>query len=1840
MTARCCYVEKVTGMYESAVKVGTKRPPDMAQDLPESAVLDAGPAVMRPGKKAQVEASVSEVLPRLLEFQKLGYNLLFPAPVDLERVRKQLAALIKSTTKPALQSLLAGLLGPAEHFLERFEVFRNDESLQVANLSDAQARISLKAKSDWDDHDPEHQMIKHGNRLAGYLSETMDLVQACNDSPAYSLSWQEKQQDTRYKLAIDLALVDTDHPRDSFATAELQGPLKGKVPENIKLNRLVNSTLFEERQARDTLGGRLIGKAQQLLPTLALTHEFAEKNRWPGLKGIAADLLAVCNALRPLVMTLMAEGKRIQPRAEKLGDKFQKTPAEIAKGKIGRATESIHPHLPVAVKSALQAVGMAAASVSDVLQKAKKNYYKLAYQVSRLASRAADPVTEALNQTFFEAGLKLSNTIQQVHFGIYQVQIAARQVQQAAQLRDDSIRRLPEAGVHATLDNALQQESARWQAKEVEATKQLQQAIVKYLPLREEKDKARYLSDLREVLQKAPQTPESRAIREAIDDHLAASVEALAVIAMDLGKTALDFSWRGTTVGRRAVDESMATSANGLSKLKAALKTSMVQATGRSLTNYSRNGMLARGMAEWSEGEKQRYLEALSDEDRVEAASEYDQLFREVFPGHLSLFEKDSDSQGRGLGERLNIERANAAQDRIIYPVTMAELLAGMKSTSLAVQNWSQKKLVRGLAALALLGPLKLGLSLVTLPVRIGIKLAVMGVKETLVYRKGEKGVRVGEGDVGDLYMAHAWQTGKVAVIKLTVSALPGVAMVIGAISLIDLVSEKGLKDAAKSIASSFLDELPWMAPDLALNASARRAVADHKDDLLASATAETEKLLIAAREEIAEIESENVDNLVSKPDLAGDDPTSLTATEVEKVLSRSRRAAPETFKEVGQINAARVAIPNGKHVELTFGDEEGGSWSVVIRIPEGKRGWPAWRDYLAEYLNTQTPLPQPLLSQPVRLKKLVEESNPLSSSEARYGILVENSSTATWAIYNFVEKPGPDSKVPFVSTSEYEYMIVDYMEEKVAVTKVADEEGETEDEDNISSEGNIHDWLGGIREVGSFVDADMNFPSGKKLYLKFVRQGGTRFSIIIDIPEDERANDDWQRYAAEYINDRPMQYGEIKIGVDRGRGFVEVDDTGSSNFIYAGADSDVTGAAWGVEPTSRVSGTDLDFPTLDTREHESFRFGVLQALNNKILAEQAEESQKELTDSQRLKMASINQRLNAVQVEIDIIEKSLESLQSAAQADSDFIKGMSISPEPVAPSGYSAIDAHAKAKAEQAHVAQKLSNVKAYQNHFDKNPRKYSGGEYTSRRAKLDSLHATLTEQLKNQEQALIPLTEAAAAEEKLSIKARNARILQESKQNTIRLLDLMSRLRDIENNLTYIWFAENRYAVKTNGGPNPRVIPTGRFSSKDFRSKSNGHSKLKEWDALEASIKSLRSRIAQSRIDHPLHEESAVDNEVETADEVGGSPAFEQNYDQRVQDIKQNINNWILEVAHNGGIGVYAYDLNKTYKVSYNELIGIGSMQKDRVATTKKFTLRQIFLGEADRYASVMRTIRDIEPAPEGSEYTTETPSQSDLNLLLRRETRLNIASYVARKVDAEINGIIEFPALKLDFKQRAMGAIYNAVHDNASLISQADPVYQDIATAYSHGYVQPSPVYVGGKAIPGVVAIGGETFKIMISVQTGKIILFDATTENLPLTGFLKAHVAGLDKNTITDSVLAPPNPRGSARFGWNLPIFANPNIRFGQEGEDVYETLLNASAGRLKSNVGGLIYAMEEADDDRKRQILQGTVEALVTVPAMIGAKLVPISSLEQVGGEATVGAITQGSVRDCAIYYWR
>ncbi|WP_236637448.1 glycosyltransferase [Photorhabdus australis] len=525
-------------------------------------------------------------------------------------------------------------------------------------------------------------------------------------------------------------------------------------------------------------------------------------------------------------------------------------------------------------------------------------------KASKTASRARHKLkgtsdTESVNGAVKGTALLFLDEIQQAERRIKLLPSSAWMLQEAVEQHSRVTQRtayrdeLPE--LSELLNQQLEQEAARWQAVGQQSRDKLQELIAPITRLAQEKWAQDLYFQLGEELRKEPQDRSKDIPR--FDEIMAEAVRQFANIARELDGAAVRLAEHGHSGGKE-LQEKVTKWLRDLSELKGKVKAGVVEITGTSLDNFSRDGMLARGMSEWAEDLKQSYLQEKRPEDRAVAAELFEHTLMEIVEENRTHFAKESDPEAKRFLKRLALALKHAAENTTVYPPTPEEILAGSRSLPEDIRHWAEKKVVSGAISAVFRGGFKLVSGTFSLPVRVVIR----GVKTGGTLYRGvraiNRSVRLGQGPATQVKSKFINQELSKTAFRLTLSLSPLVAWGMAAsITAGRLCNEKDYhKKIIKNIVIDLPEELLWIGGYAGINAAIRahaeKAIQQAIQDALDE---QADKLALHINKEIAgKIADVNVEIIPQETSVSPAETAQSTPEPISDFASTSQLTMPE----------------------------------------------------------------------------------------------------------------------------------------------------------------------------------------------------------------------------------------------------------------------------------------------------------------------------------------------------------------------------------------------------------------------------------------------------------------------------------------------------------------------------------------------------------------------------------------------------------------------------------------------------------------------------------------------------------------------------------------------------------------------------------------------------------------------------------------------------------------------------------------------------------------------------------------------------------------------------------
>lgn len=1716
--------------------------------------------------KERVEAAYLNNLAAFKEFQAIGHNLLFPKPADIDGVLSRLQAMSETTLESLPTQMLKHLKSPAVTFLNSLRTFRDSRAFQVANLDDAKTKIALHAAGS-SIYSPDHEALRQANRMVKNLSEALDLIQALNDRHAYTGSWQKSQEHTLAKLREDYVPADGSG-MEGIVRSLMEAKLTDDHPENILFNRLVNAVSWEEREVRQALDAQLKNQAKRISMGIEFATDY--ERTLPRQSNLAKSFRDVCSALSKVIKPVHELRKMIEPSKQRLPEAFRVP----AKGVL----EQIKT-LPEHVESGFSFLTQKTKQTQATLEHGSRIFSgKVAKTFSRFSHSLNNPhdqfTTEAMQDTsdvILQVGTDLSNRIQQAHSTLYTVKNTASPLRQAVTLSDELIEGLTRFDHFGFLNAPVLAESARWDEKAKEAEKHLQDTLEDLTPLAQALNKNTYVLELLNLLEKAPKDEVSQKSIGKFKRQIYKIIATLASVESDMRQNVLSLSRLGKA-GDEALNTCMARWNNTLTQTKNLLKAHVAEHTGYSLDNFTPTGMLAREVGE------------LSSELRGDAGSEFDQLFLDVVEAYLPLLSTEDDPEGKYLFNHIGHQVRNAAQGTLLYPSSMDEILTGMKSTHKTIKDWSRKRLARGFLLAACLQPAALGWKVAALPFRVAIKFVITGAKIGYMARRGQQGIKVGEGPVRDEVGAAAQLQARKTIIKMLITFPPGLDALVGMATVFEDIYEDGVASAAKKIAKSLVSEAPWQSvgPGMkAVNAYQKAHLQNHIEPGI-------RELLEAADKDQSDPSNKDMEHaFAASGESGGETDQALNVKDELWLLAKSENA------ELKKMALHLLDKFNDDELDMQQSTLEGrSSYSlskhrIIIsanaldweRLHEIAHGMTARK--LRYGLNNPTSRLGPLALRIDALRKRAENAYEGPKSGAPYYYLsspeefVAGLYSGDSALIDHLRAIDSEGKSLLSLVMDALFWLLDLTpkqasafteamgltDELLGSAKLTTAElGETRYEvDRLFSADKTL-----IAPTGSDVwvrigqkTSPSDLPIGKKLQVTLTSPWGTQDVLDIDIPDDLRKEGKWLSYVAQYTNahfskDVFKVNNIARAGIDAESGLCSFDvylhnDFGSHNIAFAQVDGPPRASlvAWGLPIADRYAWLYRNEVSRLDEWEVILAGGDLQP-----------------DDEAELRLLIADGK------------KMIERLKSDMSTEKAFVEAMSLRAEPLVTSGDSATDAFLAAIKRNVVLKKQLAALRKYQPlHDETKPSQADVDQHRARVSQLESVSQMLAAQQQANDRLIGFYNERA-----------QPRVVTTSttawRRKFKALADLYTTLNRITALLTYDSMRGNILYIESfnpetyhSDGIGSRALPD-RFEISGTPGLIEARNKTEQ--AIQLLTASMQPTEDEKNVALALEAHPLASPSVETDSQSESLSVPRSAYDTLRENGKKQLDEWIVESANEKGFDIDVSHLDQLIKVFV--VIGVHGTSGTRYL--KRFTLRQILLGEADRSIFI------------GAAAATglAIPNDHDeplIELLQDRSTRLGVADGVMARIDDAVDRQFALPQVQQAFKQRSVGSIFNSLKEHLDQLENKNPLYFNIVKNYFLGGENPVPVYVNGKAVPGVMAIGHGDFHIAISLDTRKIMLFNTPMTTADSSDFLQSHLAALDR--LSDPTISP-------------------TITFGDGTENVYAIVHKANADKLKSNLGGVVFTREEADygiTQEMKKALVASAEVLLMI-ATVGA----------------------------------
>lgn len=655
--------------------------------------------------KASLLEALSRKMPHFSEYRHQGYNRFKPDAAAIRRVQDKLLA-VQGKIVPDT------LLAPAHHFLNTLLLLQQSDH-PAANeidhyafdlmhaISDALDAITAAEKVehlDWDAHIGA-TADEYRHKLIAALPQELNQSQQAEDlllSASNALS-VESQRFTQLKQSFT---AETRLTRQRLAECLQQ-------QADVILHNARDARQFAMKMLLRQADRAALGSAEQLADWMQEYQVFA----WPmsGANGtsehepddsrLGRQILHIGNMLGSLAARLKQVKERVAPDDEKK-----------------KADKLWHR------------AGCRVRNLTQLAKRAGSGGRKTPTRVSAREKDVRQPTySDAVNRAVRESALLLLDVIQQTERRIKQIPSAAGRVAEAVEqyLQMTESRPGDEAlpALNHLLTQEVEAEATRWRSVANHAQQQLE-ALIHPLTKRTADEWAElFQSALCEALRDARRREEI----EKLDQTLRQTAEGLSQLALQMQSAVVRLARLGHS-GRVELNNHIAQWLVALKQMKAGVKKSATDITGRLPGSFYHSGMLVRGISDWAAELRQEYLRDAHPQEKAEAAILFDRMLLEVITDSRIHFAKKSDPQAEGFLSRLKLALQLATEETTVYPSKPEAILAGARSLPQDLQRWAESKLISG----ALSAVLREGFSLATgpfsLPVRVVLREAQTGI--------------------------------------------------------------------------------------------------------------------------------------------------------------------------------------------------------------------------------------------------------------------------------------------------------------------------------------------------------------------------------------------------------------------------------------------------------------------------------------------------------------------------------------------------------------------------------------------------------------------------------------------------------------------------------------------------------------------------------------------------------------------------------------------------------------------------------------------------------------------------------------------------------------------------------------------------------------------------------------------------------------------------------------------------------------------------------------------------------------------------------------------------------
>lgn len=293
------------------------------------------------------------------------------------------------------------------------------------------------------------------------------------------------------------------------------------------------------------------------------------------------------------------------------------------------------------------------------------------------------------------------------------------------------------------------------------------------------------------------------------------------------------------------------------------------------------------------------------------------------------------------------------------------------------------------------------------------------------------------------------------------------------------------------------------------------------------------------------------------------------------------------------------------------------------------------------------------------------------------------------------------------------------------------------------------------------------------------------------------------------------------------------------------------------------------------------------------------------------------------------------------------------------------------------------------------------------------------------------------------------------------------------------------------------------------------------------------------------------------------------------------------------------------------YN-LLWITETLFESVSETEEVTLREFALGAPYRKETSGTFFNP------GKQIERITPKNRQTPMAIRNALENgSVRTGIERGFFDDLDKLANNEACKRHYSEYAKQKLYSIV---ATTITTSDIGGRPflLARLLFAGVLKEQVLVFKKKVVPGIVVIGTESVKLLVSIETGKSIEFTETDRSQNLADFIHGHFSIYDQRSVTKGEIVAQRVTEDLAIlnQYGIPpykeIVKNPDVAF-QDSSDVFGKLWDAKLDQLKHNLDRYVYTPAEGAENANIQFWLGVSQALdlllaialVQIPGGIG-----------------------------------